>query len=141
MFFCFINICQTTFQISVSNTLLYYSNVLIRFNNLYQILILTFKSLNLNDVYYLFAILNSYFEGNRTCDKYGRVRLLSLFFLFQNFPISKLIRFLLNSSIIKPYNEISILWTCGRGDSSTPSFGSHLNPIPTGGRQIMPTIY
>ena len=23
------------------------------------------------------------------------------------------------------------LWTCGRGDSSTPSFGSHLNPIPT----------
>ena len=25
------------------------------------------------------------------------------------------------------------LWACGRGDVSTPSFGSHLNPIPTRG--------
>ena len=32
------------------------------------------------------------------------------------------------------------MWTCGRGDVSTPSFGSHLNPISTRG-QIMPTLY
>ena len=25
------------------------------------------------------------------------------------------------------------LWACGRGDVSTPSFDSHLNPIPTRG--------
>ena len=25
------------------------------------------------------------------------------------------------------------LWACGRGDVSTPSFGSHLNPISTRG--------
>ena len=31
------------------------------------------------------------------------------------------------------------LWACGRGDVSTPSFGSHLNPIPTrGGRLCSP---
>ena len=35
------------------------------------------------------------------------------------------------------------LWACGRGDVSTPSFGSHPNPISTrgGGGQIMPTLY
>ena len=34
------------------------------------------------------------------------------------------------------------LWACGRGDMSTPSFGSHINPISTrGGGQIMPTPY
>ena len=32
------------------------------------------------------------------------------------------------------------LWACGRGDVSTPSFGSHPNPISTRG-QIMPTLY
>ena len=32
------------------------------------------------------------------------------------------------------------LWACGRGDVSTPSFGSYLNPISTS-RQIMPTLY
>ena len=30
--------------------------------------------------------------------------------------------------------------TCGHGDWSTPSFRSHLHPIPTGWWQIMPTI-
>ena len=31
------------------------------------------------------------------------------------------------------------LWACGRGDVSTPSFGSHLNPISTrGGRSCPP---
>ena len=31
------------------------------------------------------------------------------------------------------------LWACGRGDVSTPSFGSHLNPISTkGGRLCLP---
>ena len=33
------------------------------------------------------------------------------------------------------------LWACGRGDMSTPSFGSHPNPISTRGGQIMPTLY
>ena len=34
------------------------------------------------------------------------------------------------------------LWACGQGDVSTPSFGSHPNPISTrGGGQIMPTLY
>ena len=38
--------------------------------------------------------------------------------------------------------EQARLWAYGRGDVSTPSSGSHLNPIPTkGGGQIMPTIY
>ena len=37
--------------------------------------------------------------------------------------------------------EQARLWACGRGDVSTPSFDCHLNPIPTGGGQIMPTIY
>ena len=31
------------------------------------------------------------------------------------------------------------LWAFGRGDVSTPSFGSHPNPISTRGGQIMPT--
>ena len=30
------------------------------------------------------------------------------------------------------------LWACGRGDMSTPSFGSHLNPISTGGGRFCP---
>ena len=35
------------------------------------------------------------------------------------------------------------LWACGRGDMSTPSFGSHHNPISTrgDGGQIMQTLY
>ena len=33
------------------------------------------------------------------------------------------------------------LWACGRGDVSTPSFASHLNPISTRGGQIMPSLY
>ena len=28
------------------------------------------------------------------------------------------------------------LWTCGRGDMSTPSFGSHLNPISSKGVRL-----
>ena len=33
------------------------------------------------------------------------------------------------------------LWACGQGDMSTPSFGSHLNPISTrGGRLCQPYI-
>ena len=30
------------------------------------------------------------------------------------------------------------LWACGRGDMSTPSFGSHLNPILTRGGRLCP---
>ena len=30
------------------------------------------------------------------------------------------------------------LWTCGRVDMSTPSFGSHLNPISTRGDRLCP---
>ena len=30
------------------------------------------------------------------------------------------------------------LWTCGRGDVSTPCFGSHLNPISTRGVILCP---
>ena len=30
------------------------------------------------------------------------------------------------------------LWACGRGDVSTPSFGSHLNPISTRGGRLCP---
>ena len=30
------------------------------------------------------------------------------------------------------------LWPCGRGDLSTPSFGSHLNPISTRGGRLCP---
>ena len=30
------------------------------------------------------------------------------------------------------------LWACGRGDASTPSFGSHLNPISTRGGRLCP---
>ena len=37
------------------------------------------------------------------------------------------------------YHIQARLWACGRGDISTPSFGSHLNPIST--RGSMPTIY
>ena len=33
------------------------------------------------------------------------------------------------------------LWACGRGDTSTSSFGIYLNPISTRGGQIMPTLY
>ena len=33
------------------------------------------------------------------------------------------------------------VWACGRGDMSTPSFGSHLNPISTRGGQIIPTLF
>ena len=30
------------------------------------------------------------------------------------------------------------LWTCGRGEVSTPSFGSHLNPISTREGRLCP---
>ena len=30
------------------------------------------------------------------------------------------------------------LWACGRGEMSTPSFGSHLNPISTKGGKLCP---
>ena len=30
------------------------------------------------------------------------------------------------------------LWACGRGDVSTPSFGSPLNPISTKGGRLCP---
>ena len=33
------------------------------------------------------------------------------------------------------------LWACGRGDMSTPSFGSHLNPISTRGADYAHPIY
>ena len=33
------------------------------------------------------------------------------------------------------------LWVCGRGDVSTPSFGSNPNPVSTRGGQIMHTLY
>ena len=33
------------------------------------------------------------------------------------------------------------LWACGRGDMSTPSFGSRLNPISTSKGHIMPVLY
>ena len=40
----------------------------------------------------------------------------------------------------KPYQACQ--WACGRGDVSTPSFGSHPNPISTrGGGQIMLTLH
>ena len=33
------------------------------------------------------------------------------------------------------------LWACGRGDVSTPNFGSHLNPISTRGANYAHPIY
>ena len=33
------------------------------------------------------------------------------------------------------------LWACGRGDMSTPSFGSHINPISTRGADYAHSIY
>ena len=30
------------------------------------------------------------------------------------------------------------LWACGRGDTSTPSFGIYLNPISTKGGRLCP---
>ena len=42
---------------------------------------------------------------------------------------------------MKAYSTQARLWACGRGDVSTPSFGSHPNPISTRGGQIMPTLY
>ena len=33
------------------------------------------------------------------------------------------------------------LWVCGRGDTSTPSFGSNLNPISTSGADYTHPIY
>ena len=36
-------------------------------------------------------------------------------------------------------NQLQVrLWACGRGDVSTPSFGSHLNPISSKGVRLCP---
>ena len=37
-----------------------------------------------------------------------------------------------------PYLPQARLWACGRGDVSTPSFGSHPNPISTRGGRLCP---
>jgi hypothetical protein len=36
------------------------------------------------------------------------------------------------------FTQQARLWTCGRGDMSTPSFDSHLNPISTRGGRLCP---
>ena len=46
-----------------------------------------------------------------------------------------------SSSAVSPFNLYitqARLWACGRGDVSTPSFGSHPNPISTRGGRLCP---
>ena len=61
--------------------------------------------------------------------------------LLTSFLFTPVRKFALSRTQPINYSWQARLWACGHRDVSTPSFGCHLNPIPTRVGQIMPTIY